>query len=255
MATAIVSGSASGIGAAVRANLEAEGFRVIGVDIRDAEVLADLSTADGRARAVADVLEACAGAADRLVACAGLGAHVEPIVNIAMVNYFGAVDLLDGLLPALSKGSDPAAVAICSNSAQMAPFDDHPMVVALLDHDEAAARAALEDGGDGFLAYAGSKMALGRAVRRRARAWGDAGVRLNAIAPGPVETPLLQEGRRHALYGEAIKSISPPLGRLATPEEIAEFVGIMLDRRSAYMHGSIVYVDGGHDAELRPEKF
>lgn len=255
MQTAVVSGSASGIGAAVRARLEADGARVVGVDIRDAEVIADLAGEAGRREAIAQVLEACSGTLDRLVLCAGLGAHVEPIASIAIVNYFGTVDLLDGLLPALETGAQPAAVAVCSNSAQMAPLDDHPLVGALLDHDEAAVLAALENGGDGFTAYAGSKMALGRAVRRRARAWGDAGVRLNAIAPGPVETPLLQRGREHALYGEAIKSLSPPLGRLATPEEIADFIWLMLGRHSAYMHGSVVYVDGGHDAELRPEKF
>jgi NAD(P)-dependent dehydrogenase (short-subunit alcohol dehydrogenase family) len=255
MATAVVSGSASGIGAAVRARLEADGFSVIGVDIRDAEVTADLSAAAGREQAVAGALDACGGTLDRVVVCAGLGAHVEPIANIATVNYFGAVDLLDGLLPVLGNGTAPAAVAVCSNSAQMAPLDDHPLVKALLDHDEAAARAALDNGGDGFIAYAGSKMALGRAVRRRARTWGDAGVRLNAIAPGPVETPLLQGGREHPLYGEAIKSISPPLARLATPAEIAEFIVLMLGPQAAYMHGSVVYVDGGHDAELRPERF
>ena len=165
------------------------------------------------------------------------------------------MDLLDGLLPALSQGDSPAAVAVCSNSAQMAPFDDHPAVVAMLAHDADATVSALEDGGDGFVAYAGSKMAVGRAVRRRARAWGDAGVRLNAIAPGPVETPLLEGGREHPVYGDAIRAISPPLGRLGQPDEIAGLIALLLGPACGYMHGSIVYADGGQDAELRPDRF
>ena len=255
MVTAAVSGSASGIGAAVRARLEADGVRVIGIDIRDAEVVADLCDAAGRERAVAETLEACGGRLDRLVACAGLGAHVEPVTKIALVNYFGTVDLLDGLLPALSQGDSPAAVAVCSNSAQMAPFDDHPAVVAMLAHDADATVSALEDGGDGFVAYAGSKMAVGRAVRRRARAWGDAGVRLNAIAPGLVETALHEAGREHPVYGDAIRAISPPLGRLGQPDEIAGLIALLLGPACGYMHGSIVYADGGQDAELRPDRF
>ena len=65
MAIATVSGSASGIGAAVRSKLESEGFEVIGIDLRDAEVEADLSTPEGRRAAVDAVIERCAGKLDR----------------------------------------------------------------------------------------------------------------------------------------------------------------------------------------------
>ena len=74
MATIAITGSASGIGAATRARAEAAGDTVIGVDLRDAEVTADLSTADGRERAVAEVLERAEGALDGLVTCAGVSA-------------------------------------------------------------------------------------------------------------------------------------------------------------------------------------
>ena len=120
VALAVVTGSASGIGAAIRTRLEKDGFQVIGVDLRDAEIVADLSAPDGRCSAVAGVLERCGGRLDRLVACAGLGPHVRPPSLLASVNYFGAVDVIDGLREALSQGVDPAAVAVVSNSAQMA---------------------------------------------------------------------------------------------------------------------------------------
>lgn len=252
--TACVSGSASGIGAAVRQRLERDGTRVIGVDLRDAEVIADLATPSGRKAAVEGALDACGGVLDRAVLCAGVGSHVDDTSLIASVNYFGCVELLDGLLPALARGRAPAAVAMCSNSAQMAPLADHPYVQALLEGDEARARALAAEA-NGFVAYAGSKHALGRAVRRRAVAWGEAGVRLNAAAPGPVRTPLLEGSAAHPVFGPGLASLKVPLGRFAEPSEIAALVAFMLGPEAAYMHGSIVYMDGGNDAQARPDRF
>ena len=64
MGIAVVTGSASGIGAAVRARLEKNGDRVIGIDLRNAEIEVDLSTPEGRKRSIAQALEACGGSLD-----------------------------------------------------------------------------------------------------------------------------------------------------------------------------------------------
>jgi NAD(P)-dependent dehydrogenase (short-subunit alcohol dehydrogenase family) len=255
MGTAAVSGSASGIGAAVRSRLERQGDRIIGIDVRDAEIEIDLSDRRGREAAIARVEEHCEGRLDRLVLSAGLGVHVTPISQIASVNYFGAVELLDGLLPALQRGKDPAVVVICSNSAQFIPLEDHPYTAALLAHDEAGAHRFLEESGEPFLAYAGSKHALGRALRRRAGEWGRAGVRLNGVAPGPVETPLLEGGLDDPRFGEAIRTLQVPLGRRGAPDEIAGLVSFLLGPDASWIHGSIYYIDGGNDAEVRPDRF
>jgi NAD(P)-dependent dehydrogenase (short-subunit alcohol dehydrogenase family) len=252
---AAVTGAASGIGAAIRARLEAAGGRVIGVDVRDADVIADLGTPDGRARAVAAVREACGGRLDRLVACAGLGAHVRPPSRIASVNYFGAVDVLDGLLDALAAGDAPAALAVSSNSAQLAPLDEHPYVLALLAHDEERARSLIDAQDSPIVAYMGSKHALARAVRRRAVAWGGRGVRLCAIAPGPTDTPLYQADKEDAVTGAAIRRIQVPLGRVAQPAEVAELASFLLSPAAGYVHGAVVYVDAGLDAVARPDRF
>ena len=255
MGTAAVSGSASGIGAAVRTRLERAGDRVIGIDVRDAEIEVDLSSRQGRKDALAMVEERCGGRLDRLVLSAGLGVHVTPISSIASVNYFGAVELLDGLLPALQRGEDPAAVVICSNSAQFIPLEDHPYTAALLAHEEAGAHRILEESGEPFLAYAGSKNALGRALRHRAGEWGGAGVRLNAVAPGPVQTPLLEGGLDDPRFGEAIRTLQVPLGRRGEPDELAGLVSFLLGPDASWIHGSIYYIDGGNDAEVRPDRF
>ena len=256
MTVCAVTGSASGIGAAIRRRLEAEGARVIGVDLRAAEVIADLSNAAGRLVAIAGILARCAGGGlDRLVISAGVGTHARPPSLIAAVNYFGAIDLLDGLLPALRGGTDPAALVVCSNSAQMAPLDDHPYVRALLAHDEPEAQRVVDAGDSSIVAYLGAKHALGRAVRRRAGEWGRAGVRLNAVAPGPVKTPLLAADMADPVTGAAIGQLSIPLGRMGEPEEIAELAAFLLHPKASWIHGAIYYIDGGNDAEFRPDRF
>jgi NAD(P)-dependent dehydrogenase (short-subunit alcohol dehydrogenase family) len=171
------------------------------------------------------------------------------------VNYFGVVDLLDGLLPALRQGSDPAAVAICSNSAQLAPdIGESSLVAAFLAGDEALARRLARDEFGGQQVYFMSKNAVGRAVRRRALEWGEAGVRLNAVAPGPVVTPLL-EAALETPDGAAIRAFKVPVGRMGRPEEIAGVVRYLLGPETAFVHGAIWYVDGGADALVRPDRF
>ena len=115
MRTIAISGSASGIGAATRAMLEAAGDTVIGIDLRDAEVTADLSTDEGRTNAVEAVLNRCDGVLDGLVPGAGLGPPVDARL-IAEVNYFGSEALLDGLRPALAASHAASVVQIGSNS-------------------------------------------------------------------------------------------------------------------------------------------
>ena len=98
MRTIAITGSASGIGLSTRNALEEEGARIVGIDLRDAEVKADLSTKEGREGALQDTLSACGGQLDGFVACAGISGIGLPGSLTVAVNYFGAVELLEGLL-------------------------------------------------------------------------------------------------------------------------------------------------------------
>jgi NAD(P)-dependent dehydrogenase (short-subunit alcohol dehydrogenase family) len=254
MGTHVVTGSGSGIGAAVRRRLESAGERVIGVDLRGAEIEADLGTVAGRAAAVAAVLDHAGHRLDGVVACAGLGPHVSDVAAIVSVNYFGAIAVLEGLREALV-ATRGAAVAVSSNSATI-PNSDNAIVEACLAGDEAGARR-LAGEPSGQPAYGGSKLALARWVRRHAPspAWAGAGARLNAIAPGAVHTPLLQGGLDHPVLGDAIRNFPIPTGGFGTPEQIASAVGFLLGPDAAFCCGSVLFADGGTDALFRPDRF
>jgi NAD(P)-dependent dehydrogenase (short-subunit alcohol dehydrogenase family) len=256
MGTAVVTGCATGIGAATRKRIEAQGFDVIGVDIKDAEVIADLSTAAGRSKAVEDVLERSDGRLDRGAFCAGLGGHVDDIAAVVSVNYFGVVELIDRLLPAFQVGEAPAVVVVASNSSAMSDFiADGPIVAACLAGDEAKAREEVLANDSGQMAYIASKNAVARAVRRRSESWGEAGVRINAICPGPTKTPLLEGGLGTPGAGDAIRGLPVPLGRWASADEMAGIIEFLLGSGAAFVHGSIWYADGGTDAMIRSDRF
>ena len=102
MGTFAVTGSASGMGNAVVQRLREQGHRVIGIDVRAADVVADLSTPAGRRGAGADVLAACGGRLDGAVLAAGLGPTPGAERAITEVNYFGVVELLQAWRLALA---------------------------------------------------------------------------------------------------------------------------------------------------------
>ncbi len=246
-----VTGSARGIGAAIRDRIEDHGHRVIGVDLAGQEVEADLSTPEGRQAAVAAVGDQAGDVLDGLVVCAGLPPTFRPSEAIAQVNYFGAVDLLDGLRPRLERSDAGSAVAISSNSLGTVSTDEEPLIGPLLAGDLDAAVAAAA-GLHGILVYGMAKQALARAVRRRAPEWAEAGVRLNAVAPGATDTALLQATLDDGEIGPHVEAFPLPVGRRGTVDDIADAVWFVL-AEAPFMVGSVVFVDGGSDAVLRPD--
>src|SRR4249919_2561710 len=118
-----VTGSASGMGHKVAQRLCDVGHTVTGVDLKQADIVADLSTAEGRRAAIDRVLAASRGGLDGAVLAAGLGpgpAADRPRL-IAQVNYLGVVDLLDAWRPALAAASRAKVVVFSSNSTTTTP--------------------------------------------------------------------------------------------------------------------------------------
>src|SRR4051794_12177881 len=254
MRTIVVTGSASGMGAATKARLEAQGDRVIGVDLRNADVIADLGTADGRQSAL-DAIAGSNDSLDGLVTWAGLpGLTDRPGSLLASVNYFGTIALLEGLRPLLARGDRAAAVAISSNSTTCQPGVPLDVVALCLAGDEPAARAAA-DAASALATYPATKTAIAWWSRRHAPDWAGAGINLNVVAPGAVETPLLQATREDPAIGRFIDDFPVPVGRKGTADELAAFVAFLLGPDARFFCGSVIFVDGGTDAHLRPDDY
>jgi NAD(P)-dependent dehydrogenase (short-subunit alcohol dehydrogenase family) len=250
----VVSGSASGIGRAVAEQLQTQGNEVIGVDLRDADITADLSDPKQCQRTVADIIERVDGGLDGLVPCAGVGPETARIELIPLINYFAATDMVKALQPALASRRG-AVVLISSNSAQMIEYDQD-YVNALLDDDRERALARVS-AVDGQTAYGGGKHALSRWMRRNNADFASAGIRMNAIAPGYTETAMTAAGRNDPVYGDAIRQFveSIPIGRPGMPEDQANAVSFLLSEKASFISGSVLFVDGGHDAVFRNDSF
>ncbi len=253
--TVVVTGSASGMGAATRARLEADGQRVIGVDLRAAEVIADLGSPEGRQEAIAAVTSRCDGALDGLVTWAGVpGLDHLPGSLLVSVNYFGTVALHEGLRSLLAEGDQPAAIAISSNSTTVQPGIPMDVVEACLAGDEPAARDAA-DAATSVATYPATKTAIAWWARRNAPGsdWAGAGITLNVVAPGAVETPLLQASRQDPVIGQFVDTFPVPVGRKGGADELAAFVAFLLGPAARFFCGSVLFVDGGTDAQIHPE--
>lgn len=247
-----MTGGATGIGAAIKRRLREEGNDVIVVDIKDADIIADLSSRAGRQQAIAALRDAAPDGLDGLVTCAGLGSNVPNHPLITQVNYFGTVELIEGLKDLLAaKGG--AVVLISSNSA---PMNNSPEFVELLLSGEEAKAVTFSDTIEAQEVYSGTKKAVAQWMRNNVPDYAAAGVRMNAVAPGYTQTPMTEQVEKDPTYGAAIKQFmeSIPVGFPGKPEDQAAATSFLLSPEARFICGSVLFVDGGHDAMFRPNQ-
>jgi NAD(P)-dependent dehydrogenase (short-subunit alcohol dehydrogenase family) len=253
MKTYVVSGAASGIGAATTAVLGAQGDRVITVDLRDADVVADLSTPSGRADAVAAVQQ-LTDVVHGLVPCAGIaGSTGVDSALVASVNFFGAVALVRGLQPQLAAALGASVVLLASNSITGMPGWRASVAELCLADDEPAARADAAEA-ESVMVYPATKAALAWWARREGVTpeWIGQGIRLNAVAPGMIDSPMTDQLLADPEIGPLVEAYPSAIGRAGRAGEIAALIAFMLSDASSLMVGSVVYADGGTDAMLHP---
>jgi NAD(P)-dependent dehydrogenase (short-subunit alcohol dehydrogenase family) len=220
-----VTGAASGIGAAIAAELSNRGWRVAGLDLRhsdwDVSYEVDVVDAEAVARTVADI-ERDLGPLDAVVSAAGHYAmtpvaEIEPADwrRMLRVHLGGAMHLARAAAPGMVARGNGSIVAITSELAI--------------------------GGGSGDAHYAAAKGAVIGLVRSLAAELAPHGVRVNGVAPGPTDTPMLGADSpwRSPEYLATL-----PLGRLVAPEEVALVVGFLVED-GTFATGEIVSPNAG----------
>jgi NAD(P)-dependent dehydrogenase (short-subunit alcohol dehydrogenase family) len=231
------------------------GGRVIACDLRGADVVGDLATGEGRSAVVDGVTRLSGGMIDAIVANAGGG----PPETMLALNFFGAVATLEGLRPLLLESAAPRAVAVSSISSSSA-FEP-ALAEACLAGDErqatAAAGKALTAGKSPLALYGSAKHGLNRWCRRVASdpQWAGAGIPLNVIAPGVIDTPAAAPILSDPAVSAQIASMVPMRGAYpGKPDEIAAVAAWCVSAENALMTGQILSVDGGFECRARGER-
>ena len=239
--TAVVTGAASGLGAATAAELVARGARVIGLDLP--QVVHAAAPVDGVQYVSADVTDeeqvraAVATAADvaplrTVVNCAGIGtsarvvgkngvhdlALFERVVRINLVGTFTVLALAAEVMTAQDPVDEAGQRGVIINTASVAAFE----------------------GQIGQAAYAASKGGVHSMTIAAARDLSSRGVRVMTIAPGIVDTPML--GRVSEEFRSALAESVPFPHRLARPDEYAQLAGMIVEHD--YLNGETIRMDG-----------
>jgi NAD(P)-dependent dehydrogenase (short-subunit alcohol dehydrogenase family) len=252
--TYVVTGAASGIGAATARLLAGQGATVITSDLHDADVIANLATAEGRGALVEGVRDRSGGRIDAIVANAGGG----PAATMLALNFFGAVATLEGLRPLLAASPAPRAVAVSSVASLRPP--PAGLVEACLALDEGAAIAAAPPAHDvqtGLDLYGAAKRALQLWCRRQAAGpdWAAAGIPLNVVALGFYDTPAAAYVLTDPESRAAMAELAPLSGAFpGRPEEAAALLAWCVSPENSQMTGQILYADAGIECRGRPER-
>jgi NAD(P)-dependent dehydrogenase (short-subunit alcohol dehydrogenase family) len=233
--TALVTGSTSGLGRAIALQLAAAGANVIvhGRHIeRGAAVVDDIVSAGGTARFVAADLSVPAELA-RLIDEVG---EVDILVNNAGLAVFSpTADLPIETFDALFANNVRAPFQLV---AAFAPKMAASGAGAIVNISSMSATVGLELGS----AYGASKAALESMTRSWAAEYSPSGVRVNAVAPGPVYTDGSNPERIQAL------GTTTPMNRAARPDEIANLVVFLASPQATYITGATIAADGGRTA-------
>lgn len=264
MGVYVVTGGSGGIGGKTVEILRSQGHEVVNVDLKDGDICANLATKEGRDQVIQAIHEKYPEGIDGLCCNAGVNGTGSNLKLIISLNYFGAVNLAHGLFNLLKKKGGSCVVISSNTISQGAARMD---LVDLLNYsqtkpiNEERILNIVEkfDGTNlhvGNSIYVTTKYALARWVRRVSPSWAANGVRINAVAPGNVATPMTVNMGDNAKAALAALPIPINYGTddLMAAEDIANAIVFLASPLAHGINGNVMFVDGGTDALLNSEK-
>jgi NAD(P)-dependent dehydrogenase (short-subunit alcohol dehydrogenase family) len=241
----VVTGAASGMGAATAGLLLEMGARVFAIDVKPTELAVEASLqVDLRDRAaIDDAVASIAAPVDAVFSVAGLPGPPFSDLDTVTVNFIGARHLIESLVPSMRSGS--AAVCVASNAGLGWQQEIEALTPCVTSPDFDAAVNWCEANADAIAwGYVFSKKAINAWVAWRAVTLIKDGIRLNCTNPGPTDTAMMPTFEEQA-GKETIDAFVGPSGRRSTPEEQAWPLLFLNSPRASYITGEALHVDAG----------
>jgi meso-butanediol dehydrogenase / (S,S)-butanediol dehydrogenase / diacetyl reductase len=239
---AIVTGGASGMGAATARRLSAGGANVVIVD-RNPDLASKVAEEIGGTSIVGDVADSgfCDGA---VAAAVSRHARLDVLVNAAgVIVRASGQDTTDEQWSRIMGVNVSGTFYMCRAALRVMKSQRSGAIVNF-------GSIWGDLGSAGVAAYCASKGAVHNLTRALAMDHAGDGIRVNAVCPGEVNTPMLQSERAEAVTDQLLAAIAStvPMGRLADPDEIARVVCFLASDDASYMTGAMVSVDAGYGA-------
>ena len=241
---ALITGAGSGIGRAAALRFAAEGAAVAALDLRAdaAEETAELiAKEDGRALALAADVSHAGQVADAVGRAVAEFGRIDVLYNNAGVDSRGSVEVAEEDNWDLAFAVNAKGTYLMSRAVL-----PHMPAGSIINQGSVAGLVGIPN----FAAYCASKGAVIALTRSMAVDLSGRGVRVNVICPGTVYTPLMEpmlraRGDGDLQAGLAKTLVKYPIGRLGTPEEIANVALFLASDEASFMTGSVVTPDGG----------